>query len=252
MCDQIVDFYYEFRLGVTTQVSVKLADVGIQDADAKDSQPISYAAFYSMIRRLRIEKAHTTFVDYGAGKGRAVCAAAALPFKRVIGIDISKQLAEEAVGNLRRMRLRRVRQFEVVHIDANDYRLPDEANLLYLYNPFCGDTLSRVFDNITASYQRRPRKIHILFFNNGHFDKIAHRYPWIFKTHQTVFHPHVSCGLYESLEVNQDELPSLDRQSPVGPDITEQPRESAGRLGQTVESPTSKCHTAPMTQSADD
>src|ERR1700719_3166712 len=41
-----------------------------------------------------------TFVDIGAGKGRALLLAAELPFRKVIGVELSEELARIAQKNI--------------------------------------------------------------------------------------------------------------------------------------------------------
>ena len=54
-------------------------------ADAMDSTALGYGALFSVIRSLPIDYPSSVFLDYGAGKGRAVCVAATQPFRRVVG-----------------------------------------------------------------------------------------------------------------------------------------------------------------------
>ncbi len=103
----------------------------------------------------------SVFLDYGAGKGRVVCAASTRPFRHVLGLDSA------------------------------------DANVIYFYNPFFGETLRRVVDNIRSSHQRHSRKIHVIFCNNDHFDNIIGE-GWLTKTHQAQFYPRTLCGVYET------------------------------------------------------
>ena len=138
------------------------------------------------------------FLDYGAGKGRAVCAAATQPFRRVIGIDLSEMLIDLARRNVETMRHRRANQIDLVVVDATEFEVPPDANVVYFYNPFSGDTLRRVIDNLRTSFHQHPRLIHVVFFNNDHFDGMIAKEGWISKVRQTSFYPSISCGVYEA------------------------------------------------------
>jgi len=79
-----------------------------------------------------------SFVDVGAGKGRAVLLASELPFRKVIGVELSSELAQSAYQNIERWKtLRRaVTSIRVVHQDITEFRWPRTPLLVYLFNPF--------------------------------------------------------------------------------------------------------------------
>jgi predicted RNA methylase len=158
-----------------------------------------------MLRRVPVDKSRSTFLDFGAGKGRAVCAAATFPFQRIIGVEISETLLTSAQSNLARMRHRKTQHVELIHADAAAFDVPGEVNLIHIFNPFVGTTLQRVIRNIHASNQEHPRKIYIIYFNNDHFDRMLEGQHWIRKSCQTQFYPSISCGLYETLPERVDD-----------------------------------------------
>lgn len=195
---QLSNAFHERRLGVNTASVVRLADIGVHQQDSRDSMPIGYAAFYAALERLPVDRANSTFLDYGVGKGRAVCAAAVFRFRRIIGVDISQALIEEARANVGRMKHRRTANVELRQVDATAFEVPEDVNVIYFYNPFTGETLRRVTANIAASWRRHPRKIHLLFFNNDHFDRSISGERWLTKTHEAIYYPEISCGFYET------------------------------------------------------
>ena len=79
-----------------------------------------------------------TFVDVGAGKGRALLLAAEMPFRRVVGIELNGDLARIAQRNTtfwnRAARARS--KISVRHEDAAEFRWPRSPLLVYLNNPF--------------------------------------------------------------------------------------------------------------------
>ncbi len=60
--------------------------------------------FRRMLRGLNIDHSEYVFVDMGCGKGKVVLLAAELPFKRVVGVELSPKLARIAKNNLRTYR----------------------------------------------------------------------------------------------------------------------------------------------------
>jgi hypothetical protein len=193
-----VEHCHERRLGVETARRVRLSDIGASNPDSRDSMPIGYAAFYSTLQSVPLPTSRIVFLDYGVGTGRAICAAATFPLDRIIGIDISETLVNSALENLNRMRHRQVTRVELRTIDAAEYKVPSDVNLIYFFNPFAGETLRRVVANICDSCHEHPRKIYIMYFNNDHFDRVVVDQPWLSKLSQTQFYPNISCGLYET------------------------------------------------------
>jgi len=196
---RLVNDYYERRLRIQTANNILLSDIGLRKLDSRDYLPIGYSAFFSMLRRVPLVEINSTLLDFGAGQGRVVCAAATFPFQRIIGVEISEVLLASARSNLSRMRHRKAQHVELILGDAAAFRVPDDANVIHMFNPFVGVTLQRVVENIRVSIRASPRKVYIVFFNNDHFDSIVMGQPWIRKSYQTQFYPDISCGLYETM-----------------------------------------------------
>lgn len=196
-CHRAYDAYQEHRFRIDTKGLITKESLGISTADSIDYVPIRYRAIYAILRKLPGDRTGDVFLDYGAGKGRAVSVAATFPFERVIGIELSEQLAQAAKKNIDRMRCKKARAVEIQQRDAMEYRVPCDVNVIYFFNPFKGAILQRVVTNIYSSYRENPRRIYILFFNNNHFETIVRGQSWLTKIYQTTFFPY-SCGIYET------------------------------------------------------
>jgi predicted RNA methylase len=194
-----VDLYYEWRFNVDTRFAVTREALGIQDPDVVYYVPMNYAALFWALRRVAMNPEETVFLDYGAGKGRALVVAATFPFKRVLGIELADSLVVIARRNVDRMRCRRARRIEVEQADAASYSIPAEVNLIYFFNPFKGKVLARVLANLRDSYRQHPRLMKIIFFNNDFFEAALKDEGWLIKTSQTRFLSY-SCGIYETLD----------------------------------------------------
>jgi SAM-dependent methyltransferase len=106
------------------------------------------------------------FVDVGCGRGRVVLQAAKRPFARVIGVEISPEKLATARHNLQRAAgTLECREIQLVEIDALEYELPLDATYIYLFNPCVGDAFGRLLENVVASYERRPRRMRVLYAN---------------------------------------------------------------------------------------
>jgi SAM-dependent methyltransferase len=106
-----------------------------------------------------------TFVDFGCGKGRVLLVASEFPFRRIVGVEFAVPLAEVAKRNLvsYRSKTQKCRDISVLAIDAVDYRLPEEPEVLYFYSPFPPAVMEQVFQNIERSLQQSPRELLVLF-----------------------------------------------------------------------------------------
>ena len=106
-----------------------------------------------------------TFVDFGCGKGRVLLVASEFPFRRIVGVEFAVPLAEVAKRNLvsYRSKTQKCRDISVLPMDAVDYQLPEEPEVLYFYSPFPPAVMEQVFQNIERSLQQSPRELLVLF-----------------------------------------------------------------------------------------
>lgn len=104
-------------------------------------------------------------LDFGSGKGGAMATLARYPFRRVDGVEISAPLVEAARRNLGKLQLTQCRLFLA---DATAFTELDDYTYIFMYNPFFGDVMARVLDNIRDSLRRRPRMLHLIYGNPRH------------------------------------------------------------------------------------
>jgi precorrin-6B methylase 2 len=71
------------------------------------------------------------------------------PFRRIIGVEYSPQLAKICRRNLEKVEL--VDRCEVIIADAADFRFPAGNLLVFIYNPFDSVILTRVLQNVASS-----------------------------------------------------------------------------------------------------
>jgi SAM-dependent methyltransferase len=166
-------------------------ELGIANADAVGYSALEYEYLLWALPAIPFPAVEVVFVDYGAGKGRALAAAAAHPFRKVIGVEISEELVEIARDNLGRMKRRRAGRVEIHHSDAAAFAVPDDANVFFFFNPFGGATLARVVERIRESWTAHPRDLFVIYFNHGRFDECIEGQSWLRKVHETSF-----CGFY--------------------------------------------------------
>lgn len=115
-----------------------------------------------------------TFVDIGAGKGRALLVASELGFRQVIGVELNARLVEIALSNTTTWAAShaadptatRVAPIEVLHADALEFDLPAGPVLLFLFHPFEGPLLEQMLDRMQAQLsRRRSPALDVLYVN---------------------------------------------------------------------------------------
>ncbi len=109
-----------------------------------------------------------TFIDCGAGMGRAVMLAAELPFREVVGVELNPTLARIARKNLAIWRAAR-RAKAPMHIlcrDVAQYRFPAGPCVAFLFNPFGAPVMRRLLAAIATSFSDRSSQLDILYVNN--------------------------------------------------------------------------------------
>jgi len=120
--------------------------------------------FQKMFSRVGLDPSTSCFVDFGSGKGKAMFMAAEKGFGKVIGVEFSIELVEISRRNLEifKRRSKVKTKFEIIHMDASEYQIPSEANLLFFSNPFNEMLTTKVIDNILKSLDQSPREIWIV------------------------------------------------------------------------------------------
>jgi hypothetical protein len=110
-----------------------------------------------------------TFIDLGAGMGRAMLLAANYPFRKVIGVELHPTLARIGRKNLALWRAagRALAPTRMYCRDAATLSLPSGPCVAFLFNPFTAPVLRRLLRawSQTLSEQRHGQ-LDILYVNN--------------------------------------------------------------------------------------
>ncbi len=116
-----------------------------------------------------------TFIDMGAGMGRALLLAAAYPFRQVVGVELHPTLARIARRNLALWRAagRALAPMRITCRDAADFPLPPGPCLVFLFNPFGAPVLRRLLRLWNANIAERSRQLDILYVNDEQRNVLA-------------------------------------------------------------------------------
>ncbi len=156
----------------------KLKKKGIDITHATIYMPVSYELLEETFKHVNDVNskplnpalpAGRHFLDMGCGKGRALCVAANKGFKQVTGIDFSKELCDTANQNLILTKQNfHSLKYKVIYNDAFYFKIPDDVDCIFFFNPFDEIIMSGVVENIMTSLEKSPRKISIIYINPLH------------------------------------------------------------------------------------
>jgi SAM-dependent methyltransferase len=165
---------------VTTQALLFLGELGTHRTDAyahaTHYEPVPVGDFAALLRRVPKEVVRAaTFVDVGAGMGRAVLMASEYPFKQIVGIELSPHLFEIARENLATGAGFAVacRDVRLIRADARKRRFPAGDLVVFLYNPFDASALEAVLDRIDE--RRGGGEVWLLYHTPVHGDAVSAR-----------------------------------------------------------------------------
>lgn len=133
--------------GVSTLGDIALWKLSIPSEDWTSGvhyRPVAEHVFARCMEKLPLHPKDYTFIDLGSGKGRALILAKEAGFRRIIGVEFSPRLCQDAKKNLQAIGT----QAEVVCKSAALYDFPEEPSVIFLYNPFVRDVMQRVLDRI--------------------------------------------------------------------------------------------------------
>jgi len=160
---------FDREYGVTTHAILFLGeldadDVGDAGAHATHYEAVPVADFRRMLAHVPADViAHSTFVDVGAGMGRALLLASESPFIQVVGVELSGGLYEVARENLARAQRakRRCNDVRLVRADARIWNYPPGDLVVFLFNPFDAVALEATLASILD--RRRPGSTWLLY-----------------------------------------------------------------------------------------
>ncbi|MDY3767562.1 MAG: methyltransferase domain-containing protein [Lachnospiraceae bacterium] len=124
-------------------------------------EPTPYAVLERLAFAGYIGK-NNTVIDYGCGKGRVDFYLSYQTRCKSIGIEYDERIFQSALEN--RKTAASAGRVELVLGKAEEYRVPQDADRFYFFNPFSIEILQSVMERIKESYYRNPREILLFFY----------------------------------------------------------------------------------------
>lgn len=132
-------------------------------------EPTPTALFTFILNELQSAISYHDFVflDFGSGKGRTLLLASDYSFKAIIGIEFSRELHTTAESNLQLYSdgKQRCRKVISIHSDAVLFQPPQDNLFVYFFNPFFGDVMRKVIENIAATINLNKSKVVLVYLN---------------------------------------------------------------------------------------
>lgn len=172
----IKDHYYEkkFSSGLETSTFFSFGKglrplyyINLARGEVIPYDPTPYALLEKIVNYLKLGQ-NDVFIDFGCGKGRVVFFIAMQNLKKVIGIELDKDLADTANKNLNNLRINNT-PIEIINADVSTFKIK-EGTVFFMYNPFGRRTIVKVIANIKDSLAANSRKIRIIYYNPVHND----------------------------------------------------------------------------------
>ncbi len=163
-CESVL---FDLWNGTKTFQRVSLARLDIPFANKALGEEYAPSPVYPLRKLLgEISKsAEDVFVDFGCGKGRALLVASDFPFKRIVGVEFSRELCGIARENVERYRRRHpgMPPVEILESDVGEVIVDPDWTVLYFYSPFKAEVTRQIMRKIEASYASHPRRICVVY-----------------------------------------------------------------------------------------
>ena len=161
------EILFDIKNDTNTSNFASITDLDIKNFDTKEScnyhptnPHLLDKAFNYLLKNYNLNK--LGLIDFGSGEGRVLIYASDFQFKKIVGVEFSKQLYEKSIDNLEKVNHSNI---SVFYDDATKFNLDDNLNIFFFFSPFYGSVMERVLKNIEQSYLSNQREIIIIYVN---------------------------------------------------------------------------------------
>jgi predicted RNA methylase len=160
---------YDLHHNVDTWEPIPLDKLHIESENLTHGvryDPTTGSRFRRIMKAFHFPLERFTFIDLGCGKGRVLLLASLCPFRRIVGVEFSAELARVAARNVSTYRPRSEQQckdISVACMDAAHYRLPTGPLVIYMYNPFREQVMKSVLNEIKRALEAGSEELYVAY-----------------------------------------------------------------------------------------
>ena len=146
-------------------------------------QGASYLVLLKILPQVFKQTQNFTFFDIGCGKGRAMFVAASCGYKKLIGIDLDRELILAATKNSTTyFQKNNTSEFTFLVSNALEFEYKNEATVYFMFNPFNEDVLKNVIQKIN---QFTSSETYFVYMNPKHKNVFNAKQFQLIKTFKT-------------------------------------------------------------------
>jgi SAM-dependent methyltransferase len=180
--------WHPFDLEFGVKTSGLIAGRNLKSGSKADRHNTAYfgvapSVFHEMIALWRRSKPagaidEFSFIDAGAGMGRALLLASEFPFRAVIGVELNPTLARIARKNVTHWKAKGLAcaPVRVVCGDAVEFEMPAGPCVVFMFNPFGAPVMRRLLKAWSRNLVGRKDQLDILYVNNEQ-ELVLRRHP---------------------------------------------------------------------------
>jgi SAM-dependent methyltransferase len=161
--DEIKDnLFFDLINGTFTQIRE-----GKSTKNYKHYSPAYTSLINESIKSLDINYSDYNFIDLGSGKGKVTLIASKFRFKKIIGVEIIKNLVQQAKENqkiyFKKIWNKKYKcKIEYIYSDAEKYLINSNKNVYFMFDPFPDEKLKKILIKIN---KKNGNKNYIIAFN---------------------------------------------------------------------------------------
>ena len=169
-----------------SNTTIEVLNTRAENRDSKINQASSYYDLKKAFILSGIEHPNICLLDIGCGNGKVLSFGMYLNCMSVVGVDLDPSAISSASINCGKMKEKGSKTMYKLHEeDAGKFSIPNEINVIYLFNPFGKNTMQLVTDNIFAHHAKNKKDLCVVY---------------TVPVHQDLFITHEGCSkIYERL-----------------------------------------------------
>jgi SAM-dependent methyltransferase len=159
---------FDRQHGIETSKRVHLTDLKVESPNWIYSDgywPTPPEVFQDALSAVNSNHENLVFIDFGSGKGRVLLMASEFPFRKIIGVEFSRELHEIAEQNILHYQsaTQKCRDITSICADFTQFPIPPDPLFVFLYNPSSQAITSALARNIAQSLREHPRELLVLY-----------------------------------------------------------------------------------------